>query len=107
METNQYVVLAGKVPHDQTGEELSNLFEFVVTGRKAVKDVYTKWVQVVPDDMEETITRLDEWNEKEPFIMAHEDDDFFIFRVTPLEVGVPKDFQRFVDEFHAGDPDEY
>ena len=63
---------------------------------KSVKDV-KKWalefVKVIPDDIDDQVKEIEDWDGSAPLVFAHQDDDTFYFSANL--VSLTKDFDKF------------
>lgn len=92
------------IAYGRVGEIVPEIITLTVDSVKEVKSLATKFITVIPDDLEDYTQEIINWNGEEELLLTHQDDDTFIFRCLPLSL--TKDFNsfnEFVKEFQVED----
>lgn len=102
--TPRFAVTYGRT--DYFAEE--GLRTIFVTHSDEVKQLASQFIQVIPDDLDSYKQDIKDWDGTSPLVITHQDDDTFLFSVTPIQKTVEgiAAFQDFVSTFAVADEDE-
>ncbi len=102
--TPRYAVTYGRT--DYFAEE--GLRTIFVTHSDEVKQLASQFIQVIPDDLDSYKQDIKDWDGSSTLVITHQDDDTFLFSVTPIQKTVEgiAAFQDFVSTFMVPDDEE-
>lgn len=102
--TTVYIVTAGLIPQVPTRED--DLLTFQLESLEDVKSAARDFVNVIPDDLEDYLKDIADWDGTGVFTVSHQDDDYFMFRAQLAPVpGIPDRFNSIVSEYAHDDGD--